>query len=40
MSDTALLVRRGWWDLPAVEKCTLHTAHGEVSPASASTLGS
>lgn len=40
MSYTALLVRRGCWDLPPVEQRALHTAHGEMGLASINALGS
>lgn len=40
MSDTALPVGRGCWDLPPVRRCTLHTVHGGIILASANTLGS
>lgn len=40
MSYTALLVRRGCWDLPPVEQRALHTAHGEMGLASTNALGS
>lgn len=39
MSNTALLMRRGCWDLPPVKQCVLHTAHGEMHLASTNTLG-